>query len=558
MTESNNSNEKGCPMASRDDQHSDDLARKLDFLKIEFEKTEKELAEKIAFLQTLIDTIPCPIFYKDADGVYRGCNTAFEAYIGRAKEDIVGITVYDIAPKELADVYRDADLAMFRNPGVQQYEALVRYADGQQRDVMFSKATFNDADGNVAGLVGVMLDISERKVAERALRESERRLQDVIQGFPLPTFAIGKDHAVLHWNGAMEEFSGIRAKDVIGTCDHWKAFYAEERPCLVDLLLDGKTDRFSRRYSAPVIKSALQNGAYEITEFLPQLGDGGMWLRATAALWRDTEGRVKGGIETVEDITERKRAEAELVVHKNRLEDLVAERTRELSTINTALQREVAERKVAEAALSRAHDELELQVAQRTHDLVRLNETLTRLSLQDGLTGISNRRYFDEFLEREWQRGRRAGSALAIIMADVDCFKAYNDSYGHQAGDACLKAVAGVLEATMKRAVDLVARYGGEEFVIVLPGTDLTAAMRLAESARAGVEALHIEHRTSAVAPSESSVFLPCVTISLGVACAIPREEMQAAQLVAAADAGLYEAKRRGRNRVEEGVLKAG
>lgn len=533
------------------------VTQSLDRLMHEFRQAEKALAEKIAFLQTLIDTIPSPVFYKDAEGGYLGCNKAFEAYVGRSKADIVGITVYDVAPKELADVYRAADLALFRNPGVQTYEASVRYADGASHDVVFYKATFNDADGNLAGLVGIMLDITQRKAAERALKESERMLRDVIQGFPLPTFAIGKDHTVLHWNQAMEKFSGIRAEDVVGSGDHWMAFYADARPCLVDLLLDGDVDGFRRHYSAPVCKSTLNGETCEITEFLPQLGDGGMWLKGTAALLHDTEGRVEGGIETVEDITERKRAEAELVLHKNLLEDLVAERTRELSSINAALQKEIAERRVAEAALSRAHDELEHQVARRTQQLVEVNEALTRLSLQDGLTGISNRRYFDEFLEREWQRARRERSALALIMADVDCFKAYNDTYGHLAGDACLKAIAGVLAATMKRAVDLVARYGGEEFVIVLPGTDLPAALRLAEEARARVEALRIEHRTSSVAPGESSVSLPWVTISLGVASAIPQEAAPAAQLVAAADAGLYEAKRCGRNRVVEGVVRA-
>lgn len=528
----------------------DSLTQGLDRLKSEFRKSEKALAEKIVFLQTLIDTIPSPVFYKDAEGVYLGCNKAFEAYVGRSKADIVGITVYDIAPKDLADVYRAADLAMFRNPGVQTYEASVRYADGERHDVVFYKATFNDADGNMSGLVGIMLDITQRKAAERALGESERRLRDVIQDIPLPTFVVGKDHAVLHWNRAMEDLSGLGAAEMIGSRSHWKAFYATERPCLVDLLLEGDFDAFRRCYSGQVMNSATLNEAYEVTEFLPHQGQGGAWLRATTALLRDTEGKIEGGIETVEDITARKRAEAELVVHKDRLEELVAERTRELSSINAALEREIAERKVAEAALSRAHDELEHQVALRTQELVRLNETLTRLSLQDGLTGISNRRYFDEFLEREWQRARRERAPLSLIMADVDCFKAYNDTYGHQAGDACLKAVAGVLETTMKRAVDLVARYGGEEFVIVLPGTDASAAARLAEQARAGVEGLRIEHRTSSVVSSESSVSASCVTISLGVACAIPLDTTQSSQIIAVADAALYEAKRRGRNRV--------
>jgi diguanylate cyclase (GGDEF)-like protein len=399
-----------------------------------------------------------------------------------------------------------------------------------------------------------MLDITDRKSMERALRESERQLQEVIQDFPLPTFVISPDHTVRHWNRAMEEFSGIRAMDVVGTRDHWKAFYPEMRPCMIDLVLDGETDVFSRWYSGEALKSPLLEDAHEVTEFLPLLKEGGIWLKGTAAMLRNTGGEVAGAIEIVENITDRKRAEAELIRHRDKLGELVAERTRELSDINVELQREIAERKEAEAELSKAHVELEHQVALRTRELRQLNEELTRQSLQDGLTGISNHRYFDEFLKREWERAKREKTSLSVIIADVDCFKNYNDTYGHVAGDTCLKAVASILRTTSKRAVDLVARYGGEEFVLVLPGTDLAAATALAEDARAGVERLGIEHRTSFVPPSGSGSHTTFVTISLGVASLVPRGSMNPSRLIAAADKGLYDAKNSGRNRVAAGT----
>lgn len=122
------------------------------------------------FLRTLLDTMPSPVFYKDAGGVYLGCNKAFGEFLGLSEEEIVGKTVYDVAPKKLADKYKEMDDALFNEPGVQVYEASVRVSGGATRDVVFYKATFNDASGNVAGLVGVMLDITERKRAEEAMK----------------------------------------------------------------------------------------------------------------------------------------------------------------------------------------------------------------------------------------------------------------------------------------------------------------------------------------------------------------------------------------------------
>jgi diguanylate cyclase (GGDEF)-like protein len=164
----------------------------------------------------------------------------------------------------------------------------------------------------------------------------------------------------------------------------------------------------------------------------------------------------------------------------------------------------------------------------------------------DGLTGIANRRRFDEVLEREWQAASRSRSRLSVVMVDVDRFKAYNDRYGHQAGDSCLHHVAQALYGVPNRATDLVARYGGEEFVILLPATDAEGAARIAERGRADIQALALEHAGN---PSGGGH----VSISAGVATLVPPDDAAPAgsqALVAEADAALYEAKRTGRNRV--------
>ena len=144
-------------------------------------RVEEAIRQQLSFQQTLIDTIPSPIFYKDAEGRYLGCNSSFESYIGLSKADIIGKTVYGVAPEDLADIYREADLALFRESGVQQYETCFQYADGSRHDVLFTKGTFTDLDGKIAGIVGVMLDITERKRAEKELSEYRDHLEDLVR-----------------------------------------------------------------------------------------------------------------------------------------------------------------------------------------------------------------------------------------------------------------------------------------------------------------------------------------------------------------------------------------
>ncbi len=143
---------------------------------------EIALNENLRFLQNLIDAIPSPIFYKDIDGIYRGCNSAFEKYLGLRKNEIIGRSVHDVSPPDLADKYSEMDQALFKEPGVQVYESSVRYADGTRHDVIFNKSTFTDANNKVSGLVGVILDITERKRIEDDLRESEEKYRLLVEG----------------------------------------------------------------------------------------------------------------------------------------------------------------------------------------------------------------------------------------------------------------------------------------------------------------------------------------------------------------------------------------
>lgn len=186
---------------------------------------------------------------------------------------------------------------------------------------------------------------------------------------------------------------------------------------------------------------------------------------------------------------------------------------------------------------------LEKKVSARTAELEEANRKLEALSATDALTGLANRRRFDQVLAQEWARAGRTEQCLGILLLDVDHFKQYNDHYGHPAGDACLEQVAALLKASVRRSGDLLARYGGEEFVVVVANATRDGSIKLAESIRAAVESAALAHELS-----------PCarITVSIGVAVAVATPSEAAGELVEKADQALYRAKEAGRNRVSE------
>lgn len=186
-------------------------------------------------------------------------------------------------------------------------------------------------------------------------------------------------------------------------------------------------------------------------------------------------------------------------------------------------------------------DEAYRALRESQRQLMEANLALQRLSNVDGLTGLSNRRYFDEYMDKEWKRAMRGGSSFSFLMIDIDQFKQYNDFYGHLAGDEVLKAVAGAIQGTCRRATDLVARFGGEEFAVAVPGARPDDVQLLSEMLRKAVESLHLEHSGSTASA--------WVTVSIGGASMIPAPDESFLPVVEAADHALYQAKRAGRNR---------
>jgi diguanylate cyclase (GGDEF)-like protein len=294
----------------------------------------------------------------------------------------------------------------------------------------------------------------------------------------VPTFVLDHECRVMVWNRACERLTGVAAGDVIGTRNHWQAFYSEPRRCLADVLAQGRSDELATLYPFHTEPSALGLGVRaENWCVMPRVGKR-LYLAIDAGPIYAEDGRLIAVVETLRDMTE----------HKN------------------------------------------AQIA------------LQQLATLDALTGLANRRSFDDKLHSEWNRARRQGDSLALIMLDVDYFKPYNDLYGHQGGDECLKAVSGILQRQAFRAGDLSARYGGEEFAVILPNTNIDGAAEVAERIRASIELGALPHAASLIAA--------CITISVGVSAAIPTPESTPDHLLAAADQALYSAKRGGRNRV--------
>lgn len=220
------------------------------------------------------------------------------------------------------------------------------------------------------------------------------------------------------------------------------------------------------------------------------------------------------------------RLQKTLMTQNRRLQEtnqLLMERTASLEHLTIQLKLEIHERQLAENALA------------------RINQELEKLAMHDSLTGLANRRRFDEYLIQEWHRMAREQLPLTVILSDVDYFKQYNDNYGHQAGDHCLFQIAQCLGQSLRRPADLAARYGGEEFALILPNTEHNGAITVGQNVQRAMQQLNIQHSHSAFSH---------VSLSFGISCTIPNPQYQPADLLMAADHALYEAKRRGRNQL--------
>jgi len=308
------------------------LRRRLEDLEkseIRHRQAEEALREKEQSLQTILQGSPISAFVIGKDHRILYWNRALEELSKIKARDVVGTNqhwraFYSRERPCMADLIVDGTLetlpewylGKYRKSDLLEgaFEATDFFPDlGEEgRWLRFTAAAIRNSAGDLVGAIETLEDITDRRRAEEELRDSEQRLWSVIQGSPIPTFVIGRDHRVIYWNRALEELSRIPAADVIGTREHWRAFYVRERPCMADLIVDDALETVPDWYSGKDSRSDIFEEAFEATDFFPDLGEEGRWLRFTAAAIRNAAGELAGAIETLEDITERKRAEEEL------------------------------------------------------------------------------------------------------------------------------------------------------------------------------------------------------------------------------------------------------
>lgn len=299
----------------------------------------------------------------------------------------------------------------------------------------------------------------------------------LMQFLVVPSFVLDAQGYVLIWNKACERLTGIPAHEVLGTRDHWRGFYDTPRPCLSDLIVQNRMEEIDALYAAHDDSSNESFGIHAENWCVMPHAGTRLYLAIDAGPIYDADGKLLAVVETLRDMSSLKKAQTELE-------------------------------------------------QRATHD---------------GLTGIVNRRGFDEKLSLEWSRAARDKQSLALLMIDVDNFKRFNDAYGHPVGDECLKSIAGALASEAFRPTDLAARYGGEEFALILPSIDKEGA---------GIVAQRVLEKVSGLAiPHCDNDGRQIVTVSIGVAAVCPESEMHSDELISMSDHCLYEAKHAGRNR---------
>jgi PAS domain S-box-containing protein len=254
-------------------------------------RAEKEVKEHGLFLQRLIDTITNPIFYKNTSGAYTGCNTAFEHYLGLQKDQIIGKSVYDLAPKKFADIYHAKDRELIDHPGTQTYESQVRYADGSIHEVIFNKATYYDADGNIDGIVGIIQDISERKQAEEAVRVIAREWEDTFNATSDGICLIDANQTIQRCNIRMREIlGGIKEEDLV------------DKPCWAIV----------HKTTGPIPECPFVSAQKTHTRTQEEIPVGNLWFEVTADPILDSSGKFAGAVHIMRDITGRKQIERAL------------------------------------------------------------------------------------------------------------------------------------------------------------------------------------------------------------------------------------------------------
>lgn len=364
-----------------------------------FKKLEVEMQEINTLLELSLDSIPAPVFYKDTSGRYLGFNKSFEKFFGKTKGDLIGKSVFDINPLKLATIYHAKDAELFKESGQQIYETQVKDARGITHDVLFHKATMVNSVGEITGLIGIVLDITDRKQAEDALKESEERLIEAQKMAHVGSWELNLDTNNIWASKESFNIYGIEHTSNYIPLEQAQQSVLPEYRKLLDNALIGlisKKDEYDVEYKIKKVNTGEER-----------------FVHSKAMLLVDEKGNKSKVVGTIQDIT------------KHKVEE----------------------------------------------------EEIKFLSYHDQLTGLYNRRFYEEELRR---LDTKRNLPMTIVMGDVNGLKLINDSLGHAMGDELLRKVAeGIIKGC--RADDIIARLGGDEFVILLPKTDAAETEQIIE-----------------------------------------------------------------------------
>lgn len=536
---------------------------------------DRALKEHHTFLNTLIETIPDSIFYKDREGKCTGCNKAFEAFLGVPRQKIVGKRLYEIASKEAGDQSDRLDRRLIHRPGAVTIETTIRDKAGRKRDIILHQASYQDLEGRVAGFVGSMVDITERKEMEELLKQTarelskanrqivqqheavieEERLKVLLQmagatahGIVQPLSQLLENIRLIEQNRddpetmerhiARVETAGKRIAEMlrkIQTSPFFKVKPQPGEPVPMDL----------ERSISVLCVDPDEPACKRMRELLLDKGDIRVFhvrdleeafevIKTSGVDIILMEYLLPGG--TVFDFLismESRGIDIPVAVITGRGDEMVASQVIKSGAYDylakARLSRESLFRVIANALEKhRLNREMRLAV-----------KKMTEMSTRDELTGLYNRRYFMEVLEREMKGAERYGRELALCLMDLDFFKRINDTHGHPAGDEVLRQTARLLRE-FSRESDIPCRYGGEEFAVVITDTSMGNARLFCDRFREKLENHVIEYQGISLR----------VTVSIGVAGYCPASGQSITTFLSQTDKALYSAKEQGRNRV--------
>ncbi|WP_052342805.1 GGDEF domain-containing protein [Bacillus sp. EB01] len=554
-------------------------------------KTQEELIENNLRLESIFSHSALGIWLADKDGNLIDANPKFQEMLGFAKEELLGISFLEFTNRD--DFEKDKDFFRQQLKGKLPYtkEKRFRRKDGSIFIGKLCVSFVLDPSGDVSYAIANVEDITKEKLLKKDLEESKKRYRDLVAYSPEP-IVVHRKGQIIFANNKAASLLGMSIKEILQRRIYdfiSQSYHKKTNEVLTELQETwGETEIRNLTISAPNGRKITIEMTHKAIEYEGEPSILAIFRDVTAR--RKLEKSLRKANERYRFITENSKdmiaflsptgvydfisascretlgfEPNELIgknvfsfLHEDDVEKfeqrrLLLDEKKEdyfsllyrykiknggfiwLETVAKSLRNDKGE---VESILAVSRDAT--QRMEKEASLESANDFLKMLSSMDGLTGIPNRRYMEESLEKEWERNKLHGTPLSAIMLDIDCFKQYNDTFGHLAGDDALKRVASTIRETVKRPRDLAARYGGEEFIVLLPETDTAGAMMIADTIRKTVRDLQIPHSASAVDE--------VVTVCAGYATIVPDNQFSPHHLLSAADAALYKAKRAGKN----------